>query len=488
MQIYFVRQRINVHSTFNDYVENNISQVGVGMIAYDDEGTIIWISKFIQEEFGNDLVGSNFEVISESFYKNFYGNSNTFRFNNSSNSSTYEAMINKKNKSIVIKDVTIEEIALNENKNERKVIAELEIDNFQQYQVVLPEEILFSLQAKVIELLDKMTSEYNLIYRQYLNGKYLVLTNQESIDKILKLNFSFLNKFRVTIKGVKLTVSIGIGVGQKKYSELMDVAKKALNEAQARGGDQIAIIADDNKTIYYGSQVEIPNTISRVKIKKIAQTFEKKLNSKTIKNLIVFGHKKADLDAVGASMLIANIAKEYNKQTKIQNDTFDLTTKEALADLSIDTKNIFVNSKKAKKMIEYKSTLIVIVDTAEEKRIELDKVFSLVEKENIFVFDHHRISEISKTLSKVNTYIDTSASSASEIIVELIMFLSKSIKLSKETLQMGLNGIYLDTDNFSKSVTYKTFEAAAWLKAKGANPTLSTNILKTVCQNKWINY
>ncbi|MCK5867258.1 MAG: DHH family phosphoesterase, partial [Mycoplasmataceae bacterium] len=162
-----------------------------------------------------------------------------------------------------------------------------------------------------------------------------------------------------------------------------------------------------------------------------------------------------------------------------QNVTFDSTTEEALKNhIPKEDRSSFISKSKANRIAKKKDTMVVIVDTAEAHRIENDKAIDLVKEENIFIFDHHRVSELPKGVAITNTYIDTSASSASEIISEVLQFMSKRMKPSKAVAQMLLNGIYLDTGQFSKSTSSRTFAAASWLENFGAKSDISSTILK----------
>ena len=473
------RKREDIKRSFDSYVEESVATTGVGLIIFDNDQNIVWISKFIEDRLNKSLIGKKLLTLSESFANEYEKGKPMFRFE--LNGIVFQTQVNFETKTIILKDITNEDMVMRQYISEKTVICELEIDNFQQLQTILAEEDLFKVQSNVIHMLDYLAENFNLIYRQYVNGKFLIYTNRSVLDKFIANRFDFFDQIRSVkiVDGITLSASMGVGVGSSQIKELIDLAKDGLLQSLARGGDQVALMESNKKPVYFGSKSETIKTSSRVKIKQIAKLLEQKLESPEIKKVIIYGHIYADLDAVGAALSMAHLAKEFGKEAYIQNKTFDATTQKAIASImSKEDQNIFIKKTKANKLTLKKDTIVIIVDTAEMHRIENDKALSGVNLDNVFIFDHHRVSELPKDISTTNTYIDTSASSASEITTEVLQFISRSVKPTKEVAQMALNGIYLDTKQFTKSVSSRTFASAAWLERFGANSSISTEILK----------
>lgn len=474
------RKREKIRQSFNFYIENLVSTAGVGMISFNDEGEIIWISEFLANRFGKQLIGKKLSFISPSFAKKYEKGKSDFRFE--INNIVYESRVNYQNKTIILKDVTAEDIISKQYFSEKIVIGELEIDSFQHYQIILPQEELFRIQSEVIGVLDKLSEEFNFTYRQYVNGKYIIITDQETIDKFIKDRFNFLDTIRKVgvVDGIQLTASIGFGMGTTKQNELVELAKDGLLQAQSRGGDQVGVLKPQGKPDFFGSKAEIAKTLSRVKVKQVSKALQKRLNDKEIKNVIIYGHDFADLDAIGSALGLAQIATTYGKEVHIQNINWDKTTKDAMKNLFTkeEISNLFIKPSKAKKLTSNKSTIVIITDVAEESRTENPEAINKVNSNNIFVFDHHRVGKLNSKILSTNIYSDTSASSASEIVTEVIQFMKKTIKLNRSTAQMMLNGIYLDTMQFQKATSSRTFQAAASLENFGAQVSLSIDTLK----------
>ena len=476
---YVTRKREKIKKSFDYYVDTMVASTGVGLVTFNSDGQIVWTSKFISDRVKDQLIGKSLSTISPSFKENYEKGEKLFQFE--TNKIRYEAQVDYENKAISIKDITNESIILENYTDEKLVVGELEIDNFQQFQLILAPEDLFRIQSEVISMLDSLSEKVNLSYRQYVNGKFILITNNKSLNELKAKRFNFLDALRKVnvVDGVQLSASIGFGRDSIEQKKLVALAKDGLMQSQSRGGDQVALISTNKKPEFFGSKSEIAKTTSRTKIRQVASLLEKTLEKKEIKNVVIFGHKFADLDAVGAALGIAALSQAYNKNTFIQNITFDDTTKNAKeVCLAKEEEELFVSERKINKLLALKSTVVVMVDTAEEGRTESPDFMENIIAENLFVFDHHRVSSMNEKILSPNSYIDTTASSASEIVTEVIQFMKKSIKIPKSYAQMMLNGIFLDTMQFQKATSSRTFQAAAFLENHGALASLSTELLK----------
>ena len=479
-----------IRKAFDFYVEQHISKIGVGLLIFSKEGFVIWTSDFIEERFGSKIIGTKLEKISKEFIDNFLEGLETFRF--SHNNVVYEATVNASSRFVSLKDVTIEQHITSAFNNEKLVIAELEIDNFQQLQSSLTEDELFASQNVVIKVLDDLTNKHNIFYRQYVNGKFLILLNQSSLNEFQKNEFDFLNIIRESdvLKERTLTVSLGIGAGTIYHKDLVELAKEGLVQSQSRGGDQIAVTYEGEKSKYFGSITEITKPISRVKVKKLTSLIHNLMSTKKIKTVFLHGHINADLDAVGAMFGIYELLKIFDdKDIYFVNQTIDDTTRRQIDELvPVEIKDKFISSKKANTMINKNSALFVL-DVPNFERTENPIGFQNAKKEHIFIIDHHRAIELPKMVPLDNIYVDTASSSTCEIVTEMLFCSNRIYKLEKYSAQMMLNGIYLDTQQFRKFVSSRTFDAAAWLEKQGAKSSYAAASLKIPSpQMKMVNH
>ena len=472
------RRREDIKDSFDYYIETQIASSGAGAIIFNKKDEIIWASKFIDDRFAENIIGKQISMLSNRFKEELQNGKTDFRFEYGG--FVFATSVNFQKRIIVFKDVTNEEKILKQYIAEKIVIGEIEIDNFQQMQISFSEEELFSCQNVVIKTLDQLSEKWNFIYRQYVNGKFVFFTDQQTLDAMVESDFKFVKAIRSKkVDNMRLSVSIGIGFGTGDKNELQELARYGLKQAHTRGGDQIAVVEFNKKPVYYGSQFELRQSSSLVKISKIANLFAERIMSKSIQNVIIYGHKLADLDAVGAALGIKSICESFLKDVAIGNITFDKTTETALKQdySSKEISDLFVSSYKSLKLTS-KNTMVIIVDTSDLSLIENNRAFFKVLDKNIFIFDHHRTTEQVQKVPPQNVYIDSNASSTSEIVVELLTFMKNRIELKKRVAQMLLNGIFLDTSIFTKSVSSRTYAAASFLEKHGANSAISSSIMK----------
>ncbi|CRH45486.1 putative bifunctional signaling protein/50S ribosomal protein L9 [Mycoplasmopsis arginini] len=171
------------------------------------------------------------------------------------------------------------------------------------YQVSLAQEDLYAIYSNFGSLFDEISKKYNIVYRQYENGRFFVLTNQETLEQFEKTNFDAFNqlKNKNIHKGITLTLSGGFSYGIFKFETLDKLAKEALLQSKTRGGDQITVLTKNEKPRYYGTSSEININMSRTNLSYIANILINKLKSRNINKVIIYGHKNADLDALGSA-------------------------------------------------------------------------------------------------------------------------------------------------------------------------------------------
>ncbi|AZG68607.1 GGDEF domain-containing protein [Mycoplasma struthionis] len=456
------------------FVQTEAGQYGIGIIVFLDAGSISWVSPFVKERFGS-IIGQNLKDVFD--IKEWNNNNVDFEFKHENQE--YEVHVMFERNFVILKDITVQNNLLSDYKRQRIVFGEISIDNIDLYQASLPQEELFKIYTLIVNILDELSKKYNLIYRQYENGRFFLITNQETLETLEKNNFAAFQNInsRSVSKDISITISGGFSFGIFKDDTLDQLAKDALMQSQTRGGDQITVLTKNEKPRHYGSVTEIEVNFSRTNLNYMAKNLIAKLSSKKITKVIAYGHKNADLDALGSTFGIYSLSKAFDKKAYIQNETFDDTTQRVFNNLSKEIKDIFISPKEARALSD-DNTLVVICDTSDETRIENQLAFENIKKENIIVLDHHRITKNPDFAYHENLYIDSFASSASEIVTEIIAITNNQDKIDELTAQLLLNGIYLDTNTFQKQTTAKTFNAASILQEWGAKILVSVNTLK----------
>ncbi|QJG66808.1 DHH family phosphoesterase [Mycoplasma phocoenae] len=471
-----IKNNIVIKNTLNFQAENEISKSGVGVIIFSDRMKMIWVSDFIKERFGNKIINKH--------VKEYFGISqslidvNNFEFTH--NDYYYEINFNTEKNLLLIRDITKAKQIYIQYEKEKIVFGELDIDSMGLYQSMYTEEEIFKIYNSVVNVLDDLTKNYDFVYRRYFNNRFFLTTNKQTLDKFVASDFKFFTNIlcnELRDKQLRIPVSVGFAYDSNKLDHLTNLAKNALIQSQSRGGDQITVLDKNNKPSYFGSKTEIALNMNRTKISFIAKSILEKLKSSKIKNVIIYGHKTADLDAIGAAYAMLKIARAHNKKAYIQNKTFDQTAQATINKYLKSELDLFITPAHATKM-NGENTMVIIVDTAELHRIENSNALLNIMPENIFVLDHHRISKTPEKILTTNMYVDTGASSTAEIVTELAVFSQTSQYITAQAAQMLLDGIFMDTNKFEKTTTSKTFNAVSLLEEWGASAAKSIETLK----------
>ena len=355
---------------------------------------------------------------------------------------------------------------LNEYMNSKACIGIIMIDNYEEIlQRVSTEQtpIMFAEIERKIYDWAKMT---NGIIIKNDRDKYIYIFEQGYLNDILENKFSILDKVKqIKVEDkVQLTLSIAISSEGKTYYEKYKSANMALDIILGRGGDQ-AIIRDNNKYTFFGGNTQELEKRTKVKARTIAKSLETLIQESDF--VIVMGHANTDIDSIGSSLGIYRIAKSLGKEAYIVNESYGSSLQNFMTELLNDEqyKEIILDKNEAIQKIT-ENTLLVVVDTHKIGYVEVPELLN--ETNNIFVVDHHRRSTdyIENT---VLAFHEVYASSASELVTELIQYISTDVNLTTLEIEGLYAGIMIDTKDFTFKTGVRTFEAAAYLRKCGVD-------------------
>ena len=291
----------------------------------------------------------------------------------------------------------------------------------------------------------------------------MVLTHKNYKDLVNK-KFSILDDAREieTNSDFPVTLSIGIGIGGKTLAESEDYAQDALDLALGRGGDQ-AVVKNVRNFEYYGGKTQSVEKGYKGKSRIIAHAL--KLLMTQSSKIFIMGHSNPDLDCFGAALGICRIAKTVDKETYIVMNSYNSTLEDIVTDAKETEEYEFINADKALSLAD-ENSLVVVVDT---HRPILVESIELVEKVGrTVVIDHHRKSE-GCLPNLILSYMESYASSASELVTEIVQYACEKRVLTKMEADALLAGIMVDTNRFAVKAGVRTFEAASWLRRAGAD-------------------
>lgn len=347
---------------------------------------------------------------------------------------------------------------------ERPACAAIIIDNYEDVMQDTPNEYKPKVAAAIEEKLEAFGRENNAIVRKYEKDRYVMFVQKQYVDKMIDKNFDILDSVREISLGNKMapTLSIGIGLGGETLDKNEELSSSALDMALGRGGDQ-AIIKDEEQYYFYGGKsVEVEK---RTKVKSRVVAFAIRELIANSDDIIIMGHRNADIDVLGAAVGLHRAITNCGKQSKILIETYNETVARMMSQLGPDYSDVFIKRAEANEMVD-KNTLIFVVDTHKFSLVEEENLVRVSEK--IVLIDHHRRSA-DFIDNAVIVYHEPYASSTCELVTEVIQYMDVDPKLSKAEAQSLYAGIYLDTKNFTFKTGVRTFEAASYLRRAGVN-------------------
>lgn len=344
----------------------------------------------------------------------------------------------------------------------QKSVALIVFDNREQFSNDSEEDTV-AVVTEVENKLLRFAIDNGALYKRLPSNKYMIIFDKIHLDKIIAEKFPILKEIR-TIKynDREATISVGIGADCDSIVESEQKARKALDMSLGRGGDQVAIMRGDNYEFFGGVSAGIER-MSKVRTRVVATSISRVISESD--RVLIMGHRFSDLDCIGAAAGLQPIIENgFKKNCRIVIDKETSMAQSLINYVEAEKKNIFITVEEGLKFITPK-TLLIIVDTHIPNVVESPEI--LEKSKRTVVIDHHR---------KMVNYIDNAivffheptSSSACEMVAELITYLGENY-CSKLQAEAMLSGIMLDTKNFVLRTGVRTFEAAAFLRKKGAD-------------------
>ncbi len=320
--------------------------------------------------------------------------------------------------------------------------------------------------AVVDRKINEYFTELGGIVRKFEQDKYLFILREDQLEELKKNKFSIMEMIsKVDVGSIPMSMSIGIGINGTTMAHCMEYARGAVDLALARGGGQVVVKEGEDKYQFIGGSVREISTNTGVRARMKAYGFAELI--KTCTDVIVMGHKSPDLDSLGSCAAIFSICEFFGRKCHIVlgniNSSISTLYKRLMEDQRYES--IFIDGDTALKQFK-RRTLVVVVDAHKKSIVECPE---LVERaKQLMIIDHHRKGPGAIENYSL-TYHESFASSASELITEMLMYMNKGIRLTKTEAEGLLAGITVDTKNFAFKTSSMTFQAAAYLKQLGAD-------------------
>lgn len=368
-----------------------------------------------------------------------------------------------------IYDETENKILAKENFEQKLIAGLLYIDNYEEALESIDEVRRSLLIALIDRKINKYMQNIDAIVKKLEKDKYIFLFRQKHLAQLQSNKFSLLEEVRAVNIGneMSVTISMGIGVHQESYLTSYDYARAAIDLALGRGGDQ-AVVKEGEKLFYYGGKSIQVEKSTRVKARVKAHALKELVEAKD--KVVIMGHAIGDVDSFGSAIGIYRIAKTLNKKVHIVINEITTSVRPLMSRFINNTdyeEDLFLRSEQAIEVVD-NNTLLVVVDVNRPNYTECKELLDLTK--TIVILDHHRQSG-EAIENAVLSYIEPYASSACEMVAEVLQYIGDGLRLKQIEADAMYAGVMIDTNNFLTKTGVRTFEAAAFLRRSGADAT-----------------
>lgn len=461
-------EMINAHIVSRD--DDRITGLPVPFVVCSPNGGIVWYN----ELFKNDVIGEN--ELSDKQIKSFIPpdklSPDAYKksFNVSYNNKRFTVHVSKVNDDyegdfiLFFIDDTYHKVIADKYRDSRPVVMFVSVDAMDEVSSMISQNQYSTLLSDVEKMLMSWFTHYMCIIRKTGDGRFFVTAEYKVFTQMKKEDFDILDSVRgYRIDGVNagFTVSVGIATGTELFA-CDSTARKALDMAKGRGGDQV-VINENGEYEFFGGVASGVESRNQVQSRIVATSVEELIKHSS--DVLIMGHKNSDLDAVGASIGLAEIVNHLGIPVKVIADEKTSMAKPLINYYKDVDSALFVSPQKAMSDLN-DDTLVIIADVMRASFAESTEIAETAKKK--VVIDHHRQS-VGYIDDALIFYHEPNASSASEMVTELIRYMPSKPHISKEAAEGLLAGIYLDTKDFTLKAGVRTFEAAAYLKDRSAD-------------------
>ena len=392
----------------------------------------------------------------------------------------YAVHLDSKSGVLYFFDVSGEYEATVELVTSRPVIGVISIDNYDDLEDETSDSDISHINSFVANFVAKFTGKYQMFSRRVTMDRFYLFTDYTVLEQLMQDKFSVIDTFREEAKqrDLPLTMSMGLSYGDGDHEGIGKVALSNLNLAEVRGGDQVVVKENDEtkNPIYFGGGSAASIKRTRTRTRAMMTAISEKLRS--VDRVFVVGHKNLDMDALGSAVGMQLFASNILDESYVVYDAEQMSPDIHRAIQFLENEGVtkLLPLNQAIEMVTNRS-LLVMVDHS-KTALTLSKEFYDLFTQTIII-DHHRRDQDFPE-NAVITYIESGASSASELVTELLQFQnSKKSRLSRIQASVLMGGMMLDTKNFTSRVTSRTFDVASYLRTRGSDSVVIQELAAT---------
>ncbi|SDN96756.1 DHH family phosphoesterase [Alkalicoccus daliensis] len=485
--ILVIRARIQFEKDLAEYIstltyrinkagEKAVTRMPVGMVLYNEEREIQWTNPYMQKLLNQDLTGVSMDALSDELIESVNEEKRTFFLN--IYTENYRVVHEPEERLLYFLNATEEQEFKEKFLREKTVIGFIYLDNYDEVTQGLEDQVRSKLLTHVTEAITSWSKEHDVLVRRIASDRFIAVFNEGILSDLEASRFQLLEDIKENTQNEKvaLTLSVGIGSGETSLRELGALAQSSLDLALGRGGDQVAIKERNGKVRFYGGKSNAMEKRTRVRARVISHAIRDFI--KESDKVYIMGHKNPDMDSIGAAIGILKIAEANGKDGYIILDTGDINQsvqkllKEVEAEGELWAR--FISPDEAREEVT-NNTLMIVVDTHKPKLVQEPKLLGKVER--TIVIDHHRRGE-DFIDDAVLVYMEPYASSTAELVTELLEYQPRQPQVNTLEATALLAGIIVDTKSFAIRTGSRTFDAAAYLRSRGADTTLVQKLMK----------
>ena len=450
----------------------------IGLAVVNDEQIVLWTNELFEDRQINIIDRNIFDF--QPALKELSSTTPVSTVKIEINTRDYEVKYLSEAHLYIFKDVTAYEALYKYSKEQAPVIGIIVLDNYSDSSINIEEnnDIILNIRNTIFEY----AKEYGVLLRRYRSDAYFALCNYESLAKMKADNFSLIDRVRKLTKDTETYITLSIGFAHDfpdDFVKLNEMATNAIDIAISRGGDQVVVNQYGEELAFYGGRTQVQERRNKVKVRSLADGLIGLI--KNASNVIIMTHSDMDLDALGSSLGVKAMVDSVGKPSKLIYTPKLVEKKTRMAATTMfsrdELEKMTIAPKEALDLLK-PDTLVIVTDVHRPSLTMFPKL--LDEATKVVVIDHHRRAE-EFIENPVYSYVEPSASSASELVAELIRYASPNprITIPSAYATIMLSGIFLDTNYYrAKTAGMRTFEASMFLKESGADNSLADTFLK----------
>ena len=466
-----------VNHQAEDSLNTLLEQMPVGVLKLDlSTGEVEWFNPYAELILTTEEGEIDVELI-QTIIKASVGNPGSYA---TLGETRYAVHIDKASGVLYFFDVSGEYEATVELVTSRPVIGVISVDNYDDLEDATSDSDISHINSFVANFVSEFTEKYAMFSRRVGMDRFYLFTDYTVLEELMNDKFSVIDVFREESKQrqLPLTLSMGFSYGDGNHDEIGKVALLNLNLAEVRGGDQVVVKENDEtkNPVYFGGGSAASVKRTRTRTRAMMTAISDKIRS--VDQVFVVGHKNLDMDALGSAVGMQLFASNITEDSYAVYDADQMSPdiERAINFLEKEGVTKLLPLSDAMRLVT-KRSLLILVDHS-KTALTLSKGFYDLFTQTI-VIDHHRRDQDFPE-NAVITYIESGASSASELVTELIQFQnSKKNRLSRMQASVLMGGMMLDTKNFTSRVTSRTFDVASYLRTRGSDSIAIQEIAAT---------